>query len=163
MVRNGGASSTSRSWFSDAACGSSSARRAATSALPSSGVRFIFQFPANSFLRMYSPSRHLRRHDEHFSYESCGAVQCNNWGGLRAFQSFDAREFNPFEVFERRAAASGNVREFIRPRLVDERRSRIAATNQTSCAAQVSHCLAYFEGALGELRNFKKAKWAIPN
>src|SRR6266852_4115237 len=52
MARNGGATITSRSRASVAASRSSSPRSAVTNARPSTGVMFIFQLPANSFLRI---------------------------------------------------------------------------------------------------------------
>src|SRR5579884_1915464 len=52
IVTNGGATRTSRSAARAALSRSSCALSAAINVLPSSGVRFIFQFPAKSFLRI---------------------------------------------------------------------------------------------------------------
>src|SRR5215510_12976383 len=79
------------------------------------------------------------------------------------FQSLNARKLDPFQVFERGTAARRDMGKFVRPWLVNERRSSVAAPNQTVYSVQVRNRLTHLERALRESRHFEETEGTIPN
>src|SRR6266851_5391831 len=152
MARNGGATITSRSRASVAASRSSSPRRAATNARPSTGVMFIFQLPANSFLRIGLSE---------FLHERPNARE-TGWVWLTLERLYSG-QFDSFEVFEGRAAAGRNMCEARRPRLMSYRRRSVAASEHARDAVEARDRLADLERALRERRNLEEAQRAVPD
>ena len=103
---------------------------AAIKARPSAGVRFIFQFAANNFLRIDDSMIQMTN--------ACdGKGQTAESGGRRLrLERFDARQFVAFQIFERRAAAGRDVGEAVGPRLTADGRRGIAAADHAGHAGR---------------------------
>src|SRR5579883_2537191 len=138
MLTAGGATITSRSRPSRAASRSRSLRSAPASACDSAAVRFIFQFPAIS----------NRRIDE----------SVNGSEPESALERFDAGQHQPFEIFERCAAAGRDMSKATCPRRVSDRRGRVAAADEAFEALVIGDCLADLQSAPRELRQLEIAE-----
>src|SRR5215472_2383571 len=138
MSTAGGAIRTSRSRARAAASRSISLRNAASSARASSAVRFIFQLPAISILRI--------------------AVF-----PASAFQRLDPRQDPAFEILQRRAPAGRDVREAAGPRCMRQRCRGVSTTDDRPYALSVGERLADRKGAVRELGQFEESQRAVPD
>src|SRR5690348_8298460 len=78
-------------------------------------------------------------------------------------QSFDARQFLPFQKFQRCSTAGGNVRNLIGHIRGLHGRHGVSAADDRNRPTVVRYGMRNFEGALRKSRNLEHTHGAVPN